>query len=100
MSNNIISVKTGSFDSEYILEEQDNGILIKVPYLDQDEEGNEIIDHNIVEIANGTKASIIRQFFLEESTAIIRGGAAYSLDDILFDETAPPDQIEPDDIQD
>ena len=95
-----ISCKPAGFDSEYILEEQADGIIVKVPYLDTDDEGYEVIDHNIVEIKNGKKADIVRQFFIEESDTIIRDGTAYVLDELIFDETSVPANIEPDIIVD
>ena len=95
-----ISQKTGDMEGYYILEQnKDGSLIVKVPYLKTDEEGNDFIEHNIVE-ANGHKADVIKQFFLEDSTTIIRDDTAYVLDEIIFDQVDLPKQIEPEERQD
>jgi len=97
---NCITVKLGDFDSEYLLEEKkDGGIIVKAPYLFKDDENIDVIMHNIVEYKKSDKAEIIKQFFYEESPSIIRGGIAYNLAEIIFDEADLPPYIEQDEIE-
>jgi len=95
--NNIISVAMKNLNGEYLLEEkEDGGLTVKAPCINQDEEDNDVIEHNIIEVEKGKKAEIVRQFFKENATTIIRGGVAFNLDSILFDESELPDFVEPD----
>jgi len=94
-----INVRMGEFEGEYFLDAFDDGkIIVQVPYLDKDEEDEEVVRHNVVECEKGDKAEIIKQFFYEESPIIIRAGLTYNLDEIIFDETDLPPFIEPDEI--
>jgi hypothetical protein len=95
---NTIKVKTGGLDSEYILEEKEGGVSVKAPYLDR-EEDEEVVEYNVVDVEAGRKADFVRQFFAEDNLTLVRGGIAYNLDDILFDEAEVPEQIEPDNIE-
>jgi hypothetical protein len=97
---NGIKIITGNLESEYVLEEKESGILVKAPYLEHGDNGEKIISHSEVEIQNGDKADMIRQFFIESKFCIIRSGAAYVIDEILFDECPLPARIEPEEITD
>jgi hypothetical protein len=97
---NTISIKMGNLDSEYILEEKENGLTVKTPFLDEDGDGNEIISHNIIEIPKGQKADVVRQFFAQNNVTIICSGKAYNIDEIIFDEVTLPDQPLPQEITD
>jgi len=97
--NTIITVAMKGFNGDYILEEKENGdISVQVPYIDQDEENVDVLEHNIVDIPKGKKADVVRQFFKESSPTIIREGIAYNIDPILFDESDLPNYIAPDTI--
>ena len=95
--NKSITIKMSEFESEYILEEFDDGsIKVKVPYLDKDDEDVDVVKHNVVEVEKGDKAEVIKQYFYEEAPSITRAGVAYNIDEVIFDETELPPFIEPD----
>jgi len=95
--NNTISIKMRNFECNFILEEMENGdIKVQVPYIDQDENCEDYVEHHEVEIEKGKKEQVVRQFFEEDNTTIIRGGVAYNIETILFDECELPKNIEPD----
>jgi len=99
--NKSISITMGIFENEYILEEKSSGnIIVKAPYIAKDDEDQDVVEHNIIEIEKGFKADVVRQFFQEESTLIIRDGIAYNIDSILFDMVPLPSHVEADNITD
>lgn len=94
--NNTITIRLRNFDCDFILEEKENGdIVVQVPYVDQDEEGEDYVEHNEVEISKGKKEEMIRQFFEEDSSVIVRNGLAYNIETVLFDECELPESVEP-----
>jgi len=95
--NNTISIKLKNFDCNFILEERENGdIMVQVPFIDTDENFEDCVEYNDVEIEKGKKEQVIRQFFEEDKLTIIRGGVAYNIETILFDECELPENVEPD----
>jgi|GEM_PF-6487820 len=89
--NNTISIRLKNFDCNFILKEKENGdIVIQVPFIDQDENFEDYVEYNDVEIEKGKKEQVIRQFFEEDTLTIIRGGVAYNIETILFDECELP----------
>ena len=90
------SFKMGEHDAEYILEENESGITVSVPFIDHDEENNEIINHNYFYFDKGKKADFICQFFIEKCVSIVRGEIAYSIDDVIHDDFSLPENINPD----
>jgi len=98
--NKSINIKLRDFDSEYILEEiEDGNIVVMVPYIERDDEDEDVVKHNNIEFQKGDKADVIKQFFYEETTSIIRGGVVYNIYEIIFDESTLPHYIEPDVIE-
>ena len=69
---------------------------IFVLFLDHDEFGNEVIDYNTVEIENGHKANVVRQFFDEHQISIVREGKPFVIDEVIFDEVSLPSRADPD----
>jgi len=87
----------GQLKTNFFLEECDNGgIIVEVPCIDQDENNNEYIKHFKVKVEEGKKADVVRQFFIERSTAIVRDFICYNIFDILFDECELPKYIKRD----
>jgi len=64
-----------------------------------DESGDETIEYSDVDIPNGQKADVVRQFFVEDCITIIREGKAFVIDEIIFDEVALPSVIQPQHIE-
>ncbi|MDR0313062.1 MAG: hypothetical protein LBI14_05660 [Treponema sp.] len=98
--NTAILIHTEDSEVKYTLSEQDAGITVKMPFTDHDGNGNTFINYNIVEVENGHKANVVKQFFIENNINIIRDNKAYSLEGVLFDAVSLPLKLEPNQIID
>lgn len=72
----------------YILEENENGIIIKLPYMAVDDSMNQIIKYKRFKIENKKKADLIKQFFIGEFDEVLIYGQLYkgAFDDFIFDD--------------
>jgi hypothetical protein len=90
-----------TIEGEFVLEENGaEGLTVKVPYISEDDEGNSTIEHKEFKIEEGYKAKVIRQFFIEGISTIVRNQTAYNLESIILDEIDLPEQLYADIITD
>lgn len=99
--NKSIAITLNNFENAYYLKEKkDGGITVRVPFIDKDDEGVTVLEHDVVEVEKGKKADVIKQFFEENSTTIVREKTAYNINSIIYDEISLPTSISPDIITD